>query len=377
VNQLVKAGYLDVQRTGRTNGYRVENPARKRAVDQAAKALLDTVTAPELSEEPPLSTAAKEPPEWFKETPSATAETKAPAAKEEGLPYAFLEALRGSLKDDRRTVIDLNTSTSKSALRTLMAAGYSAGQIAANLNEADLTTARNAGGVLASRLKSLADSGMAPPKPKPAQEAKKPALPPVQQAIVQWGFRDQLAPMTAELEKWEKAGGSVLLNWSHERLELLNSDGRTVYTIEQKQVGEVEVQPADRLKRLTQNLRGVIADIADMQPVKVSELERWKAEREKNPVHVDNAYLEVKAAFVAGEVARGVHPDQAEALFNLTWQGDTSDKAAEIAAEIAAALKPEGTAADIAAREVLADVVLAGAEPLENMVLKLAEGMRL
>jgi hypothetical protein len=174
VRQLVAAGYLDVQRTGRTNGYRVTNPARDRAVDRAqAQALVESAleeSAPAIVADPPITTAeiaVKEPPEWFKEPPSAAAETKAPAPSTDTLPNGFLEALRDSLKDDRAVAVDLSTSTIRKALGTLVANGYSAEQIAGNLNEADLSQARNAGGVLASRLKSLADSGVKAPKPKP------------------------------------------------------------------------------------------------------------------------------------------------------------------------------------------------------------------
>ena len=194
---------------------------------------------------------------------------------------------------------------------------------------------------------------------------------------MQWGFREELAPIEAEINRWKMAGG--LVKWSPgDGYELYSAMGDLYYQINSDRVGEVVVKdhlagtPSKQYIRLSAVIRDIAAIREACFPIKVSDLERWKSE---NPV--DSAYLEVKAAFVAGEVARGVHPDQAEALFNLTWQGDTSDKAAEIAAEIAAALEPEGTAADIAAREALADVVLAGAEPLEKMVLEVAEGMRL
>jgi len=377
VKQLVNAGYLDVQRTGRTNGYRVENPARKRAVDQAAKALLDQITTPTITENPPISTAeiaAKQPPDWFKETPATKAETKAPAPKDDGLPNGYLEALRGSLKDDRRHSVDLNTSTSRSALKSLSAAGYSAEQIAANLNGADLSTARNPGGVLASRLKSLDDSGVTPPKPKPT-EAERPLSP-----FVKWGFRAELTPMEAEISAWKDAGGVV--RWSPgDGYELMSAMGDLYYQINSDRVGEVAV--TDHLSgtkpRYRNGLSEVIAEIASLRrtvfpiPIRrLSDVERWNLEHPK-----DSAYLEVEAVYVADAVARGEHPEVARALFDSSWDG--SAKAAEIAAEIAAALEPEGTTADIAAREALADVVLAGSAPMSVIadIQQVAEGMRL
>jgi len=314
VKQLVAAEYLDVQRTGRTNGYRVSNPARVRAVDRTAKELLGTVDAPqpsapvvaEMGTTVPTATPKQQPPEWFQETPTTV---------DDGLPAGLLDALSATLKPDRAVAVDFTTVTSRSALKDLVAAGFTAADIAADLNAADLSNARNPGGLLAARLKSLAAPGR---KPIVNTQPPKTVLPPAHSALAQWGFRAELAPIAAELEAWTEAGGKIIVT-PGDGIELMSSMGDLFFQINSARVGEVTVtdhlsgRPGVDKYRLT----GVAEQIGSLRravlPVKISKEE-------------------------AAEIRQA---------------------AAEAALAIGTVLDVEGTPADIAAREALADIVIA------------------